>query len=143
MRIRHLPCFRSVNWNPDRAERRRFAVAMLVGFTLMGLAKMVHQHHPSGGVVLLVGIGIALALGAVIPGLGRATYLGVYLPTSVIGYGVSQTILTLIFFLLFAPLGLVLGWLGNDLLRLRRRGAQSEWIARRGSREPGSYYRQF
>jgi hypothetical protein len=143
MNIRQLPCFRRVNWNPDRHDRRRFAAAMLIGFAALALLKVVRLHHLSPGAIILGSVGVALALGAVTPGLGRATYLGVYLPTSVIGYGVSRMILTLIYFLLFVPLGLFLRWRGKDLMRLRPRGRQSDWIAHRGVRDAASYYRQF
>jgi hypothetical protein len=143
MQIRQLPCFHTINWNPDRRERCRFAVAMLAGFVVLGGLKAIHQHHLSAGALALGGTGAALALAALPSALGRAIYLGIYLPTSVVGFIVSRTLLTLIFFALFAPLGLLLRRLEKDLLRLNPRGGESDWIARGCVRDASGYYRQF
>src|SRR5439155_2478254 len=129
MKVRQLACFQHVKWDPDRHELRRFAGSMLVGFAVIGLVRALLRHHIEMSTLILWSLGVVLAVGAVLPRLGRATYLTVYLPTSLTGYGVSQTILTLLFFLVFAPLGLVLRLLGKDLLGLHGRGLQSNWIS--------------
>src|SRR5262249_24857076 len=86
MTIRELACFQRVNWSPDSGELRRFAVAMLAGFAVLGLFRTLRHHGLDMGVFVLWGIGVALALAAMLPKLGRAAYLGVYVPTSLLGY---------------------------------------------------------
>src|SRR5438094_2029357 len=141
MNIRQLACFQHVKWEPDRHELLRFACSMLVGFAVIGLVRALFRHHVEMGTLVLWSLGVALAVGAMLPRLGGVTYLAVYLPTSLIGYGVSQTILTLLFFLVFAPLGLVLRLLGKDLLGLQGRGLQTHWISPPVGRNAQSYYR--
>lgn len=143
MRIAQLRPFQHLEWHPGRGELRRFAVGMLVGFALVGALAAVRRHGVGTASLVFWGLGVALALGALVPGLGRAVYLAVYLPTSVVGFVVSHIVLTLIFFLVFTPLAVTLRLMGHDLLRLRpgRQGAQ--WLPRSGDRSRDSYYRQF
>ncbi len=144
MKVTQLPFFQHVNWSPDRYERRRFAVSMLVGFAALGLLVAWRARDLLGtSTFILWGIGIALAVTALVPGLGRAVYLGVYLPTSLVGYVVSHVILTLMFFLVFVPIGLVLRLTGKDLLRLRPLRERAVWTRLDPVKDPESYYRQF
>ena len=143
MKIRQLRCFQRVNWSPDARELRRFAVAMLVGLVVIGLARAVRHHGLGTGTFVLWGIGVALALGALLPGLGRATYLMVYVPTSLIGFVLSHAILTCIFYLVFVPLGMTLRLLGKDPLGLRLVRGRSMWTRREGGVVSSRYYRQF
>jgi hypothetical protein len=78
-----------------------------------------------------------------VPGLGRFVYLLVYVPTSIIGFVVSNVILTLIFFLVFVPLGLLLRLTGKDLLGLRAAPKQSNWRRLGEAKSSERYYHQF
>jgi hypothetical protein len=143
MKFTRLPFFQHLNWRPDRAELRRFAAAMLIGFAVLGMLAAWRAGGLGASAWTLWLVGLALAAGAVVPGLGRFVYLLVYLPTSVIGYVVSHIVLTLIFFLVFTPLGLLLRLLGYDLLQLRARRGQSNWQRRGAAKQTDSYYHQF
>jgi hypothetical protein len=138
-----LPPFKHVKWHPDREERRRFALSMIAGFLLLGLLAAWRHRELAQTTFVLWGIGAMLAVAGLVPGLGRAVYLAVYLPTSLIGYVVSHVILTVMFFLVFVPLGLLLRLTGRDLLRLRRPGQETVWLRRGPTPGPESYYRQF
>lgn len=113
---------------------------MLIGFAILGSLAAWRAGGISRGTMILWTIGAGLALAALIPGLGRLAYLAVYLPTSIIGYIVSHVVLTLMFFLIITPLGLVLKLMGKDLLQKRR---QPQWRPVRGVKSEDSYYRQF
>ena len=63
--------------------------------------------------------GAVLAVAAFIPKLGRLAYLAVYLPTSILGYVVSNIILALMFLFVITPLGILLRLMGKDLLQQR------------------------
>ena len=138
-----LPFFQHVKWQPDKRELRRFAVAMLVGFSLLGLFAAWRAKEVGNASILLWGIGVTLAIAAFIPKLNRVAYLGVYLPTSIIGYVVSNVILALMFFLLITPLGIILRLMGKDLLQQRRPKQQEMWTPVKTVKTEDSYYRQF
>jgi hypothetical protein len=168
MKAAELAPFRHVNWHPNPGDRRGFALSMLVGFWLLGMLAAWRGRDLGQASFILWGIGTVLAVGALVPGLGRLVYLMVYLPTSLLGYLVSHVVLALVFGLLFVPLGLVLRLTGKDLLRLRRpaaaggageprsgarderqrrgpgpRRAPSLWVRRGPVPDRERYYRQF
>lgn len=143
MELTHLPMFQHVRWQPRRDELRRFSLAMLVGFALLGLIIAWRAGDFDTRTFILWGIGLGLAVGALLPAVGRIVYLGIYLPTSIVGFVISNIILFLLFFLLFVPLGLILRLSGKDLLRLRRRQDEISWLGLDEKSDPDSYYRQF
>lgn len=143
MNVTALPFFQHVKWRPDAAELRRFAIAMLVGFTLLGLLSAWRARGIGTASIVLWSLGIFLAIAAFVPGLGRVAYLAVYLPTSIIGYVVSNVLLTLMFFFVITPLAIILRLMGKDLLQQRRPKQKPEWMAVKGVKNEDSYYRQF
>lgn len=143
MNIRALPFFQHVKWQPDKRELRRFAVAMLVGFFVLGVLAAWRAKGIGNGSIILWGIGVSLAIAALIPKLGRVAYLGVYLPTSILGYFVSHVVLALMFFLVITPLGILLRLTGKDLLQQRRPNQKAGWTPVQNVKTEDSYYRQF
>lgn len=143
MKLTALPFFQHVNWRPDARELRRFALAMLIGFAVLGLLATWRAGEVTTTSIILWSIGAFLALAAFVPGLGRAAYLAVYLPTSIIGYVVSNVILTLMFFLVITPLGILLRLMGKDFLQQRRQKEKTRWMPVKGGKSEDSYYRQF
>jgi hypothetical protein len=141
--MKQLPCFQHVNWRPDRRELGRFALAMLVGFGVLGLLAALRAWSVGATSITLWLVGAALAVGALVPGLGRWVYLLVYVPTSVLGYVVSHVVLTLLFYLVFTPLGGLLRLLGYDLLQLRATRGRSNWQPTRSTRQADRYYHPF
>ena len=140
MKIAALPFFRHVKWHPDTRELRRFAVAMLIGFSVLGSLAAWRASGVSTGAIVLWSLGVFLAIAAFVPQLNRVAYLAVYLPTSIIGYFVSHVILALMFFFVITPLGLILRLLGKDFLQQQR---QKQWRPVRDVKSEDSYYRQF
>ena len=143
MKLTALPFFQHVNWRPDARELRRFAIAMLIGFSLLGLLAAWRAGGVSTTAIVLWSLGVFLAGAAFVPKLGRLAYLGVYLPTSIIGYFVSNVILTLMFFLVITPLGILLRLMGKDFLQQRRQKQKTQWMPVKGVKSEDSYYRQF
>src|SRR5438552_13816838 len=111
-------CFQHVDWSPNSAALRRFSVSMLVGFAVIGGIVWLRTHS-LGKPAVLFAVGLTLALAAIIPGIGRLAYLAVYLPTSLLGFVISQVLLTLFFFLVVTPLAVILRSIGKDLLQTR------------------------
>ena len=140
MKVATLPFFQHVKWHPDARELRRFAVAMLIGFAVLGLLAAWRASGISSSAKILWSIGVVLAIAAFVPKFNRFAYLAVYLPTSIIGYIVSHVLLALMFFLVVTPLGIILQLLGKDFLQQRRR---KQWTPVRSVKTEDSYYRQF
>ena len=142
MKIAALPFFQHVKWRPDAKELRQFAVAMLIGFFVLGLLSVWRGKGITSGAIVLWGIGAFLAMAAFVPKLNRLAYLAVYLPTSIIGYFVSHILLGLMFFLVITPLGFLLRLMGKDLLQ-KRRQAKAAWTPVKSVSSEDRYYRQF
>ena len=143
MNITTLPFFQHIKWRPDARELRRFAIAMLIGFTILGLLSAWRGNGIGTASIVLWSIGAFLAIAAFIPRFGRIVYLGVYLPTSIIGYVVSNVLLALLFIIIFTPLGLILRLMGKDLLQQRRPNKRTTWMPVKEVKTEDSYYRQF
>ena len=114
---------------------------MIVGFGLMGVLVAWRAHGIATASLVLWIVGGALAVCAATP-FGRLAYLAIYVPTAIVGFVISRVILTVVFFLLFAPLGLVLRLAGYDLLHTKRKSA-SAWMRRADDGARSTFYRQF
>lgn len=143
MKLAALPFFQHVKWQPDARELRRFAIAMLIGFFVLGLLSAWRAKGIGTSSIVLWSIGAGLAVAAFVPKLGRIAYLAVYLPTSIIGYVVSNVMLALMFFLVITPLGIILKLMGKDVLQQKRQKHKSQWSQIKGTKTEDSYYRQF
>jgi hypothetical protein len=141
--VASLPCFQHVQLYPDRGELRRFGWWMLGGFAVLGGIGVWRTGAFGAGPLTLWAIGVILAASSFSPALGRVSYLAVYLISGVVGYIVSRVILTMIFYLVFMPIGFVLRARGRDLLQLGRPPDGSMWIRHRQRIDRDSYYRQF
>jgi hypothetical protein len=140
-RLSGLPALQHVNWDPDARELKRFAVAMLVGFGVIGGVFAIRAGGVTGLTLALWGAGLALAASTLARALGRKSYLAVYVVSGLIGAVVSRVILVLMFLLVFVPLGVLLRLTGKDFLG-RKPGA-TMWRKVDGERDAYSYYRQF
>jgi hypothetical protein len=143
MKLATLPFFQHIKWQPDARELRRFAIAMLIGFFVLGVLSVWKTKGVGTGSIVLWTIGVTLAVAAFVPKLGRIAYLAVYLPTSIIGYVVSNVMLTLMFFLVITPLGIIMKLMGNDVLQQRRPNHTTRWTPVKETKTEDSYYRQF
>ena len=116
---------------------------MLVGFFVLGALSAWRAKGIGAGSVVLWSIGVTLAVAAFVPKLGRIAYLAVYLPTSIMGYVVSNVMLTVMFFLVITPLGIIMKLMGKDVLQQRRPGRTTQWTPVKETKNEESYYRQF
>lgn len=139
----HLSCLQRVNWNPNRNELRKFALAMIIGFTLLGLMVTWLTGEFGNKTFTLWGLGVALAVAAFIPRLGRGAYLAVYIPASIIGHYLSYVVLVIIFLGIIVPIALVLRLMKKDLLRLKPKGKRALWLEINKATETETYYRPF
>jgi len=141
--MKNLRCFQHVNWNPGHSELRRFSIAMLVGFGVLGFIAAVKTGHAGNTSIVLWTVGVVLALAAIAGPLGRSAYLTVYLPTSVIGWVVSHVLLTVLFYGPFTLIGVLMRLSGVDPLMRRIAPGAAVWRPIDTPESDESYYRQF
>jgi hypothetical protein len=87
-----------------------------------------------------------LLLGAVYPRSLRLVYLGWMSLALILGLVVSTILLTIFFYLVITPMGLVARLVGKDFLSLKLNPAESSyWIRReqKAERNPSEYERQY
>jgi len=135
----------SVNWQPTDRELRQFAgiwfpafwaiVAVLIG------SRTGHWHLP----IALLSVAAAIAVAGLIqPRLMRPIYIAWMCAAFPIGWTVSHLLLAAVFYLLIAPLGLLLRLFGRDKLKLRfDPGAKTYWTPRPPPPSSDRYFRQF
>jgi hypothetical protein len=88
---------------------------------------------------------VLMAFGAVLPRALKWIYIAWMSVAFVLGFVMAHVILTLLFFLMITPIGLLARLAGKDFLGLKLdREAKSYWIAReQKARSPVDYERQF
>lgn len=130
------------NWSPDPKQLRRFAVACLPGFALIGYG--AHRWTDSTGLLATaVAIGGAcFVVGLLRPERLRPIYLGMTAIALPLGWLASHVVLRAVFYGLLTPLGLVFRLMGRDPLRLAKPDVTSYWQEHRQQTDPVTYYRQ-
>jgi len=100
-------------------------------------------HENATRAAVLAGVAIALgALGLAKPDAIRPLFVFLMAVTWPIGRVVSSVLLVLLFYLVFAPVGLFFRIIGRDVLVLRRPNRDSYWTARPRVTDVRSYLRQ-
>jgi hypothetical protein len=124
-------------------ELRKFGWVVGGVFTLLGVAWLLRgkPHYPwalAPGVLLI-------AFGAILPRALKYVYIAWMSVAVVLGFIVSNVLLTLFFFVVITPIGLIARACGKDFLRLKLdRAASTYWISRaQSSKDASSYDRQF
>ncbi|MFQ5732576.1 MAG: SxtJ family membrane protein [Planctomycetaceae bacterium] len=133
-----------INFNPSRRDLRIFCGLLIV--FVAGVGAWLHWRHAQtalGTTVLAVGSVIAIA-GLFVPAFARWVYVGWMVAVFPIGWVVSHLLLAIVFYLVFAPFGLVMRAFGRDpMTRKFDPDAESYWVPREGPAKPEQYFRQF
>ena len=125
-------------------DLRKFGWLVGAVFTALGLVFFARHkaHYPWflwPGVTLLI-------LGTFLPRSLKPVYIAWMSLAILMGFVVSNVVLTLFFFFVIAPTGLVARLLGKDFLRLKiERQARSYWLpcSKKSNRPPSDYEKQF
>jgi hypothetical protein len=130
-----------INWRPGARELRKFGVAMIVGFGL--LAALAYWRASSTTTVeVLLGVGVFAGLLGLT---GTRAALVVYWPwmaiAFVMGNVMSRVLVTLFFFGVITPMGLLMRLLRRD--KLQRRNIRSSYWDDLPPSKPSGYERQF
>ena len=142
--------FKEVNWNPDAAERRKFARSLVIGFPCVAVILLltgwlktgVWKFQPAliiGGGGFVIGV-VLLAL----PGIARPFYVIWYGLACAMGLVVGNILLAVVFYILITGVGIAMRVAGKGSINktLDKRSA-SYWNDAKPVTDPQRYYRQF
>jgi glucose-6-phosphate-specific signal transduction histidine kinase len=125
-------------------ELRRFG--LLVGGVFAVLGLLFWLRHKSAFPYLFIPGALLIAFGLSAPRLLKQVYVAWMTLAIVLGLVVSNVILTLFFFLVVTPIGLVARLFGEDFLSLKlERKAGTYWVPRKrtGIKTQSEYEQQF
>jgi len=140
--------FREVNWNPDLAERRKFAKSLIIGFpTLAAFFSLVvwFAKHTWNPFFLWLGV-IGFAVGLVLlslPSIARPFYVVWYFIACCFGFVIGNIMLMAFYYFIITPIGLALRGFGKlSLQKGFDRNASTYWRDVQKNVDLNSYYRQ-
>jgi hypothetical protein len=143
--------FKDTNWNPNRAERRKFALSLIIGFPVIAVifagVNMLKAHStvipPFCLWLGLIGfaVGVVLWLG---PQIARPFYVVWYFLGCCMGLVMGNVLFALFYFLVVTTFGLVMRLFGRDPLRKKfNRATPTYWRDAEKVVDLRRYYRQF
>jgi len=124
-------------------DLRKFGLMVGGVFAVLG-ALFLWRHKAIGPYFLWPGVGV-VAFGAVFPRALKWVYIAWMSVAFVLGFIMAHVILTLLFYLVITPIGLLARLAGKDFLSLKLdRAAKSYWIPRASKpKYAADYERQF
>ena len=142
-----------IDLRPDRRKLRQFGFIALCGFGLLALLAWKEWAIFSFGLgnwripltQIFAGLaGVSLLFSLVFPRANLPLYVGLTIVALPIGFVLSYVIMGTIFYIVIAPIGLVLRLFGKDPLnRYFQPAAGTYWVDARPQRPPEDYFKQF
>lgn len=134
----------NVNWRPDRKGLREFGEAALAMMTVLGIAMvLLGRISPATALWFCAsGLAVYVASRAWAP-LVLPVYLALMGLSWPIGYVVSHVVMSIAFFLVFTPIGLIMRLCGRDPLSRRLQRGKSYWQPHRSPTSARQYFNQF
>jgi hypothetical protein len=141
--------FKDVSWNPTPAEKRKFALSLIIGFPAIaiffGVVNRISTHawRPFFLWLGIIGASVGIILW-LIPQIARPFYVVWYFVACCVGFIVGNVIFGLIFYGLFTPFGLLRRLLApNAFSKGFDRSKTSYWQPVEKVVDVKRYYRQF
>jgi len=124
-------------------DLRKFGLTVGGVFALLAVVMLLR--HKAHWVYFAWPGGVLLVLGAVFPGALKYVYIAWMSVAFVLGFVMAHVLLTLFFFLVVTPIGLVARLSGKDFLSLKLdSNGSSYWLRRTDeTKSPADYERQF
>jgi Saxitoxin biosynthesis operon protein SxtJ len=133
-----------INKNPSKKELAWFGLLCLGFFGLIGLSVLHKTHALRPAVVIWSAAAVGVALYYAMPPLRRPIYLGWVYAVYPIGWAMSHVLLAVVFFGVFAPVGLLMRLMSRDSLGIKLdRSASTYWSAHDPGTDPDRYFQQF
>ena len=133
-----------INKNPSSRDLNWFGILFAVFFGLVGLLAR-HRYGSERVALVLWTIGVVVpAIYYAIPGLRRPIFLAWMYLAFPIGLVVSYVMLALIYFAVFAPVGLIMRLVRYDpLQRAFDPARKTYWVDHRTGGQPSRYFSQY
>jgi len=133
-----------IQFDPTRKTLRQFAGLWLAFFGALALWQGLARGRIALAVVLGLLASVVGVLGLIQPQWMRLIYVSWMVMAFPIGWTISQVMLVVMFFGLFAPIGLVFRLLGRDpLQRARQPESKSYWTPKPIPADLRQYFKQF
>lgn len=134
-----------IDWNPPQRQLSQFGLISLFGFPLIGVLLHYKFGAPEWLLWTLIGVGaVVFVLSRVDPQMVRPVYVGLMLIATPIGIVISYSLMVLIYYGLFTPVGILFRLIGRDPLNKHPDpNAPSYWHVRGAPRPPASYLRLY
>ena len=134
-----------INWNPTTRELRQFAGVWFPGFFILlgGVVGYKTGSLPIAATIWSVSFVVSL-IGYLVPSFMRVIFVGWMLAGYPIGWTISHVMLAVIFYLVLAPIGLLMRLFGNDpMQRQLDRSAKTYWVPHNPGGDTKRYFKQF
>jgi MFS family permease len=142
-----------INWRPDDRTLRQFGFIALAGFGFVAALAwfealvfsfgLGEARVPVAAGFAALGV-VSGLLSLVYPRANLPIYLGITIATYPIGFVLSYVLMGTLFYLIVAPVGLVMRLFGKDPLEHRiKPDATTYWVDSPPARASASYFRQF
>jgi MFS family permease len=142
-----------INFRPDERTLRQFGWIALGGFGLLALFawnqwlvfSRLSEAAREPVALTLAALGVVSAvLSLVFPRANALLFVGLSVVAFPIGFVLSYVIMATLFYLIIAPVGLLLRLVGKDPMDRRfLRDAPSYWVEARPPRAKADYFKQF
>ena len=131
-----------INWHPDNRQVRNFGLVSLLALPLAA-ALWTRGALPAIGYAAAIG-GLLAAMGIAWPRGLRPLLVAINVVTAPLALVIHDLVLSLAFFVVVVPVGLVFRVVGRDPLQLKiDRGASTYWQPKKQPRDVRSYFRRW
>ena len=131
-----------INWHPDNRQVRTFGLASLPALPLAA-ALWTRGSPPAIACAAALG-GLLTAIAIAWPGGLRPLLVAINVVTAPLALLIHDLVLSLAFFLVVVPVGLLFRLLGRDPLQLKMdRSASTYWQPKQQPRDVRSYFRRW
>ena len=129
---------------PDNRMLRQFAALWIAFFAAVAVAQEFYHHRHVLALVLGILAATVGLIGLLWPRVIKPIFVGWMVLVFPIGWIISQTILAIVFYLIFSPIASLFRIIGRDALALKpRRNLASYWILKPKPKDKSEYLRQF
>lgn len=144
--------FKDVNWNPDINERKKFGKILIIGFPIFSFLIFLLGWVSSGVwnknleiACWICGIGVVLGLiSYFLPQISKPIYQAWYFVGCCLGFIISNLIFTLMYFLIFTPVGLIRRMFSKDSFpKTFDKSKKTYWQDAEQMDDISRYYKQF
>lgn len=140
-----MSAYREINKNPPYKELVKLAAVFVVFLGAIGAHQFFVKHHEGAGQIIW-GVGAALAVLSLLPGVGRLVYVAWMALGITMGMVTQPVFLLVTYTLLFVPVGFVFRLLSRDTMRRKlepRASSHSYWEDYSESSDKSSYFKQY